>query len=393
MATIEMDMTRKITFPGLCLVLVVACTAPANNKNEARYYHLLVGTYTSGKSEGIYVYRFDAETGELSHAYTAEGIENPSFLAFSPDTELVYSVSELGEGRGGVSAFEFDGETGKLKLINQEVSGGAGPCYVSVDGEGQHVFAANYGGGSLSALPVQDDGSLGAAVQVIQHEGSSVNERRQEGPHVHCVVPSPDKRYLLSADLGTDRVHIYRYRPEDRQPLSPAETPLIETTPGSGPRHLTFDASGKYVYVTLELTPAIAVFAWNDGNPEQIQEISMLPEGFEGTSTAAEVRISPDGKFLYASARDELNEIVIYAIDPDKGTLTLAGRQSTLGKTPRNFMVDPTGHFLLVANQNSDNIVVFKRDPETGLLSETGTEIEVGNPVYLMMTEIRQPGG
>lgn len=364
---------------------VLLLLIPGLASGQDRYYHLLVGTYTSGASEGIYVYKFDTKTGDIVHEHTAGGIENPSFLTASPDGEFVYSVSELADG-GGANAFRFDNVTGALNPLNSQSSEGGSACYVSLSPDGNYLFTANYNGGSLAALPVNEDGSLKAASQVIRHEGSSVNQQRQQEPHVHSVVFSPDGKFLFAPDLGTDKVNAYRYQPlnEDR-PLVPAEVPFTDAAPGGGPRHLTFSKDGRFAYLVLEMTGEVTAFAYQDGVLTEIQRVAMTAPDFNGASGAAEVRISPDGKFLYASNRGDANELSIYRINPQSGKLTFVGRQSTLGKTPRNFMIGPNGNFLLAANQDSDNIVIFRRDIESGMLTPTGDSITVGNPVYLMM--------
>lgn len=355
--------------------------------DKQRYYYLLTGTYTSGKSEGIYVYKFDTKTGELTHKHTAKGIKNPSFLALSPDAKVLYSVNET--PTGSVSAFHFNKKTAELEHINGQSSKGGAPCYISATGNGKHLFAGNYSGGNLTVFPIQENGSLNVASQTITHSGSSVNKQRQERPHVHSTVLTPDEKYLVVGDLGTDKLYAYPYDPENMsEPLKLAEHSFTAVRPGSGPRHLVFDASGKTAYVVQELTAEVGVFRYENGQFDHLQTIPMTAKSFEGAVGAAEVRISPDGKFLYASNRGDANDIVIYTIDQEDGTLNFIDRQSTLGKTPRNFIIDPTGNYLLVANQNSDNIIIFKRDKKTGKLTLAGNKAEVGNPVYLLMTPV-----
>lgn len=359
----------------------------AQNNKENSFYHLLVGTYTTGKSDGIYTYRFDSQTGSLTMEHVERGVINPSYLVVSPKGKHIYAVNELCEDTGTVSAFEFDQKTGELSFINQQPSAGAAPCYITMDKMQQHAIAGNYGGG-LSVLPIQKDGSLGAAIQTIHHEGSSINKSRQESSHIHSTVFSPDGKYLFVVDLGTDKVYAYRYNALDKAPLQPAPIPLTSIMPGSGPRHITFSPSGKHAYVIQELTAEVAAFDYNDGKLSHIQTISMTAPDFKGEVGAAAIHISPDGKFLYTSNRLDANEITVYEIARN-GVLELIGRQSTLGKTPRDFTIDPTGRFLLAANQNSDNIVVFNRDINTGMLNPTGVAIEVGSPVYLKMVPIQ----
>ncbi|MEX2232139.1 MAG: lactonase family protein [Cyclobacteriaceae bacterium] len=355
--------------------------------SKDKTYHLLVGTYTNeSKTNGIHVYTFNAGTGDFQEKSKAVNITNPSYLAISKDKKNVYSVSEGGDGKG-ISAFSFDNASGKLTFLNTGSAGGNGPCYISVDDKKQIVFAGNYGGGSLSATRLNADGSLSQDIQAIQHEGSSVNKGRQDKPHVHSVVLSPDNRYLLVPDLGTDRVNVYNVEAGKPKPLTPASPAFASVNPGGGPRHLTFHPNGKHAYLILEMEGAIAAFDYKNGKLEPKQSITMLAPGFNGKVGAADIHISPDGKFLYGSNRGEANEIVIYAIDKN-GKLTYAGRQADLINTPRNFAIDPTGNFLLVANQNGNDIVIFKRDQKTGLLTSTDKRIQVDKPVCLKFAAI-----
>ena len=350
--------------------------------SKERDYYLLVGTYTNEqKTNGIHVYTFNTESGDFDEKSKVTDITNPSFLAISKDKKNVYAVSEGGQGKG-LNAFSFDRKTGKLALLNTGSAGGNGPCYVSVDDKKQWVFAGNYGGGSMSATKINQDGSLSQTTQVIQHEGSSVNKSRQDKPHVHAVVLSPDNRFLMVPDLGTDKVNVYNIDPSKTTPLTPATPPFATANAGGGPRHLTFHPNGKYAYLVLEMEGAVAAFDFKNGALNAKQTITMLAPGFSGKVGAADIHVSPDGKFLYASNRGEANEIVIYAIDKN-GALKYAGRQSSGINTPRNFAIDPTGNFVLVGNQNGNDIAIFKRDKKTGLLSETNKRIQVDKPVCL----------
>ncbi|MEO5600599.1 MAG: lactonase family protein [Cyclobacteriaceae bacterium] len=366
----------------LLITLMNCCLAMAQTTQE-KTYNLIIGTYTNeNKSNGIHVYSFNTETGKFNEKSKIVDVTNPSYLAISGDKKNVYSVSEAGQGKSTISAFSFDAKSGKLTFLNSVSSGGNGPCYVSIDDKKRFVFAGNYGDGSLSAIRIDKDGSLNADAQTIKHEGSSVNKSRQDKPHVHSVVLSPDNRYLLTPDLGTDKVNVYRFDPAKPQPLTPASPAFATVKPGTGPRHLTFHPNGKFAYLILEMEGAIAAFDYNNGKLEEKQSITMLAPGFGGKVGAADIHISPDGKFLYGSNRGEANEVVIYAIGKD-GKLTYVGRQAEFINTPRNFVIDPTGKFLLVANQNANNVVIFKRDQKTGLLSSTGEKILVDKPVCL----------
>ncbi|TZF81905.1 lactonase family protein [Pedobacter sp. BS3] len=353
---------------------------------EAQTYNLLIGTYTkSGKSEGIYVYTFNAETGFLNPKNKATGIENPSYLALSPDLTKVYSVSEFGKERNGsVYAYDFDAATGGLKFLIKKPSIGAGPCYIAVDAHAKYVFTANYAGGSLTAIPLNNDGSLSDSVQLIQHTGKSINPTRQQEPHVHSTVLSPDNKFVFVSDLGTDKIYSYRLSADNKsKPLAAANPPYVQVKAGNGPRHLVFSNNGKFAYLITEMGSNVIAFRYKDGMLKQLQSTSMLPEGFTGKAGAAAIHISPDGKFLYASNRLDLNEIVIYKINTHTGKLTYVGRESSKGTHPRDFAIDPTGNFLLVANQDTNDIYVFKRNKTTGLLTYNGNKLEVGQPVCL----------
>lgn len=356
--------------------------------SKGKDYYLLVGTYTNeAKTNGIHVYTFNTGTGDFQEKSITTGITNPSYIAISKDRKNVYSVSEAGQGKG-VNAYAFDLATGKLTFLNSGSAGGNGPCYISVDDKKQWVFTGNYGGGSLSATRLNPDGSLGSQIQVIQHEGSSVNKSRQDKPHVHAVVLSPDNKFLMVPDLGTDKVNVYRFDPAKSEPLAPATPAFATANPGGGPRHLAFHPNGKHAYLVLEIDGAVTAFDYKDGQLKPTQTLTMLASGFSGKVGAADIHVSPDGKFLYASNRGEANEIVIYSIDKN-GRITYAGRQGQGIDTPRNFAIDPTGNFLLVGNQNGNNIAIFERDKNTGMLKPTGKTIPVDKPVCLKFVEMR----
>lgn len=365
------------------MALVIAlCSVSLIYAQNGVKYNLLIGTYPgSVNSDGIFCYEFDSQTGKVTLKSATPGIESPSYLAVSHDGKYVYSVNEV--SKGAVSSFRFDAASGKLSLINKVSSGGSSPCYVSVDDQSKYVFAGNYGSGSLAAFSLKQDGSLGNDPQYIKHEGSGIDKSRQEGPHVHCTVISPDKKYLLTSDLGTDKIDIYKIDPSlNSNPLTPAAMESVSVKPGSGPRHITFHPNGKFAYLVQEMGGMLTIFDYNEGKLSEKQSITMLSPDFKGKVGAADIHVSADGKFLYASNRGDANEIVIYSIDK-KGMLSLKGRQSSMGKAPRNFVIDPSGNFLLVANQDTNDIFVFNRDQKTGLLSPTGTKIQVVKPVCL----------
>lgn len=368
-----------------CLLLTLTYVSMAQNSKE---YYLLIGTYTNeSKTNGIHVYTFDTETGDFREKSKTVGITNPSFIAISKDRKNVYSVSEAGNGKG-VNAYAFDVATGELKFLNSGSAGGNGPCYISVDDKKQWVFTGNYGGGSLSATRLNADGSLSDQSQVILHEGSSVDKSRQDKPHVHAVILSPDNRYLLVPDLGTDKVNVYKFNPADAKPLTAAEPAYATAEAGGGPRHLAFHPNGKFAYLVLEMKGAVTAFDYKNGKLSPKQTISMLAPDFTGKVGAADIHVSPDGKFLYASNRGEANDIAIYAIDKN-GKLTYAGRQGEGIDTPRNFAIDPSGNFVLVGNQNGNDITIFKRDKNTGMLTPTGKRIQVDKPVCLRFVAMK----
>ena len=370
-------------FLFLSLFFISKLSAQQNEKNN---YHLLIGTYTSeGKPNGIHVYRFNVQTGDFKMAQPVTELNNASYLTVSADKKNLYAISE-GRG-GGINAYTFDAHTGALKFMNKVPA--SGPAYVSVDRNKKIVVAANYGGGSVTAAHLNADGSLVEDnVQTVQHEGSSVVKERQDKPHVHSVVFSPDDRYMLAPDLGTDRVYQYRVSTTGKQILTPANPPFASVKPGGGPRHLSFHPNGKYAYLVLEIDGAVTTFNYHEGKLEAKQTVSMLAPGFTGTVGAADIHVSPDGKFLYASNRGDANEIAIYSIGKN-GMLKSIGRQSVLGKTPRNFVIDPTGNFLLAANQATNDIIIFKRNKKTGLLTPTGKKIEVEKPVCLKFVAVK----
>ncbi len=370
----------------LIIALVFPVLIHAQHKKKApSTYDLLIGTYTGGQSKGIYVYRFYVETGKLAYLNEIDDVANPSYLCVSANNKFVYAVNEGGKG-GEVSAFTFEPKVGKLEAINKQPSVGAGPCYVSVDKAQKNVFVANYTGGSLNVFPLNKDGSLGAIAQVIKDEGHGVNKERQSEPHVHTAILSPDEKYLLYTDLGTDKVNIYRYHASRPQPLSPASPSFVSVKDGYGPRHLAFSNDKKYVYLLQEMGSAVNVYDYDNGKLKEKQSISVLRDGFTGKTGAAAIHISPDGRFLYASNRLETNEITVFAINAETGELTLVEHVPTYGKDPRDFAIDPTGKFLLAANQNSDNILVYRINTETGKLTRTGNTVTIGNPVCLKFT-------
>ncbi|MEO7767846.1 MAG: lactonase family protein [Ferruginibacter sp.] len=366
------------------LFFLLAFTFNASSAQTNPY--LIIGTYTTGKSEGIYVYRFKTNTGESRLVSTAK-TANPSYLTIAPNHKMVYAVTENADSMkagvgGAITAFYFNKAKGSLTAINKQFSGGKHPCYVAIDKSGKWVFVANYSSGSAALFPVKRDGSLSPAKQLMQDTGSGPNQARQLGPHLHSTVLSPDNKYLFTPDLGTDKVMIYHFD-NLKGKLTPAPIPFAKSVAGSGPRHFSFHPNKRYAYLMEEMTGTVMAYKYNNGKLDSLQRISALPADFRGAIGSADIHVSPNGKFLYCSNRGESNTITIFKINEITGKLKLAGRQSTLGKTPRNFNFDPSGNFLLVANQESDNVIVFKIDKNSGLLTDTGNRIDVPNPVCI----------
>ena len=347
-----------------------------------------IGTYTGVKSKGIYLTYLDVATGSLSVPELAVETASPSFLAFHPSGRFVYSVGEtvsLGERRAGaVSAFSRDLKSGRLTLLNHQPSGGVGPCHLAVDHSGKCLLVANYGSGSIAALPIRVDGTLGEPGTVVQHHGSGINPQRQSGPHAHFITVDPANRFALSCDLGLDQVLVYRLDPAKSE-LVANDPPFAAVKPGSGPRHLAFHPSGRYVFLINEMGSSMVVFRYDarHGTLQELQMVSTIPEGFTSKTTCAEVQVHPSGKFVYGSNRGH-DSIAAFSFDVERGALTPLQYQSVEGKTPRHFTLDPSGKWLLVENQDSDNVVVLRVDLKTGLLSSTGRRISAGVPVCLV---------
>ena len=375
--------TMSVLFLAFLIFANTFTNAQNKHKNKMNYdFHLLVGTYTSEKSEGIYVYKFNVKSGEFELESTAKGLKNPSYLVVSPDEKYVYSAGEI-DKNGAVYAFAFDKKMGNLKQLSTQSSNGNYPCFVDIDKTGKWVFAGNYGAGNLTVLPVEGNGGLGKPTQTIQHEGKSVNPDRQEGPHVHSVNVAPNNVDVFVPDLGLDKIFTYSLDAKTGK-LTAGNPAFTKVQDGSGPRHFSVHPNGKFAYVIQEISGDVTAFDYKKGALTAIQTISAKPAGFTGDFNCADIHISPDGKFLYGSNRVH-DSLVIYSIDTKTGKLTYVAHQSVMGKKPRNFMIDPTGSFVLVANQDSDNIIIFKRDMKTGMLTSTGKEIAVPNPVCLKM--------
>lgn len=372
-------------FTNLLLLIMFPALLFAQNKNN-RYQHLIIGTYTKTQDNGLFVYKFDTKTGKLDFESKTEGIKNPSYLAISKSGNNVYAV---GEGvKSSAYAFNFDNKNGELTLINAQETIGKGPCYVTISNDEKFIVTANYGGGSVSVLPINSDKSLGQLAQLIQHTGSSVNPSRQSAPHAHSAMFSNDGGKVYVTDLGVDKLFVYSYDSSSKKPLIWENEKVIKIQDGLGPRHFTFNKAENKLYVLNELFATITVFEKNNNDFKQLQYVNLNDANFKGENGAADIHFSNDGKFLYATNRGSVNEIVIFKVDQKNGELTKIGKQSTLGKTPRNFMIDPSDNFLLVANQNSDDIYVFKRNKKTGMLTYTNEMLKIGSPVCLKMTPV-----
>ncbi|MBN4059337.1 lactonase family protein [Dehalococcoides mccartyi] len=347
-----------------------------------------VGTYTNMGSEGIYTLRMNGDTGELTQVSVATGVENPSFVALDPSNEHLYAVGEVSNfgGAGAVTSFSINSETGELTQLNQQSTGGPGPCHLMVDSTDSLVIVTNYSGGSVGVIAINDDGSLGERTDFIQHEGSSINPDRQEKAHAHSVNIDPSNKHAYVCDLGMDKVFIYDIDVADGK-LAPSKQAHVDEVAGEGPRHFAFHPSNKFVYVINELGCTITVYdLGEDGSLTPVQTVPTLPEGWEGKNTTADIHVSPDGAFVYGSNRGH-DSLVIYAIDQSSGKMTYVGHQPTLGEEPRNFAITPDGAFLLAENQNSGSIVTFKRE-SNGTLTATGSVIEVPAPVCIQFMPV-----
>ncbi len=383
MTTNNFSRRRFLQAGGIGLLGAVAFRTNAwSNQNGLRT--LYVGTYTSGKSEGIYGYHFD-NSGKLTR-FGAFKSNNPSFLAIDRSKRYLYAVNEigdfLGKPSGGVSAFAIDPASGSLRFLNEQPSLGADPCHLTIDRRKKALLVANYTGGNVSVLSLRSDGTIGPSIDLENHEGSGIREQ-QKGPHAHCIILDRSERYALAADLGIDKVMVYRFNSVTGK-LEAGEQPWAQLKAGAGPRHLTIHPNGKWTYVINELDSTMTALQYNaqTGTLTEIETVSTLPSDFSGTSYCADLHVSPSGRFLYGSNRGH-NSIVVFEIDSRSGKLKQVQHVSTEGNWPRNFAIDPTGRFLLVANQRSDSVVTFAIDQRTGQLTPTGNVEEIPIPVCL----------
>jgi 6-phosphogluconolactonase len=349
---------------------------------------LYVGTYTErGRSEGILLARIDRRSGQLRKVGSIDAGPNPSFLAIHPNRRVLYAVNELekykGRPTGAVSAFAIARDSGALTRLNEQPSEGGAPCYVSVDRSGQVVLLANYVGGSIALLPIQPNGALAPAAHVVQHTGKGPNAERQEAPHAHCILPDPSNRFVLAADLGVDRVFVYRLDVESKS-LRYVEAGDGVMRPGAGPRHIAFHPTLPLVFVANELDSTVAMLRFDAerGALSLFETHSTVPAGWTGTNYPADIHVASDGRTLYVSNRGH-NSIAVFSVAESSGALRLDQVISSGGDWPRNFSLDPSERWLLVANQRSDSVVVFRRDPDSGRLTPTRQRISIPSPVCL----------
>jgi 6-phosphogluconolactonase len=390
-----MKSTARIAFSLIWIyIFLIASAASASPAKLHSEYFVYIGTYTEegSDSKGIYAYRFDSSNGRLTSLGLVAAATNPSFLAASPDRRFLYAVNEVsnyqGQKSGGVSAFAIDRSSGKLTLLNQVASRGGDPCYITVDNSGKFVLVANYAGGSITAFPVREDGSLGEASSFVQHTGHGTNPKRQEAPHAHSIDMSRDDRFAIVDDLGLDETLVYPFD-NSSGTLDADHASFAKADPGAGPRHFVFDANGKFGYMLDEMGSTVTAFRYDSsaGSLKALQTISSIPKTFSALNEAAEITIAPAGKFLYASNRGH-DSIAVFAINHETGMLTLVEYESTRGASPRNFEIAPSGSLLFAANEKSDNIVLFRIDQKTGKLTPTGKVLDISQPVCVKFVKI-----
>ncbi len=373
----DQDLVRWL--PAVMVAAMSSITAAWTKADEPLVF---ISAFAPADDGAIHAFRLDLKTGKLEPVHRTTGVEHPFFIALSPDQRFLYSIHAQqfgGKEPEQVAAYEIAGRAGELKLLNRQSALGSAACYLDVDATGKSVLVANYSTGSVASLPVREDGSLGKATSFFQHAGSSVDPARQQGPHAHCFVISPDNRFAFAADLGLDQVLGYALEPATAK-LAPCQPPFVKTPPGAGPRHLTFHPNGKYVYVINELSNSITLFdyAAESGVLVQRQTVATLPPDFDGTSYCADVKITPDGRYLYGTNRGH-DSLAAYRVGED-GTLTLIGIEPSLGKGPQNLAITADGRLLLCANMPGDNVAVFRIDPTTGKLTSVGPPISMPRP-------------
>lgn len=367
----------------LCLSLTFLIMSANTQAQQNQEQLFLVGTYTEESSQGVNLVSFDPTSKKLKLESVNGNIENPSFVIANDGNTLAFAVEEDNGDRGGkVTSYKIDQDSRKLTKINSVYTEGNGPCYLTLDPTEEFILVGNYGGGNLSVIPVQSDGKLMTAIQSKQHSGSSVDEERQNEPHVHSTVFHPKLQQVFVADLGTDYVNIYDFNPGSNSPLTPSQTSSFKVEPGSGPRHLVFNEDGDHLYLIHEMKGEVGFYKKEDNQYQHVATYPLADESFQGDHGGAEIRITTDYEFIYASNRGDANNISVFKREQD-GNLNLVQRISSGGETPRNFSLTPGQNYIIAANQGSDNLVLFKRDPNTGRLEVTDQKIEVHQPVYI----------
>lgn len=378
---------------------IISCSKPQNQNNMeteatpspgADPISFWLGTYTNSPEEGFHLVQFLPDSAKFKVVLTESDINNPSFVLSNSTGDLIYAVQEEGGAEGGsVCAFRYNSNANTIEKLSCQSTIGSGPCYLTLSPDEKFLFAGNYGSGDLAVFPIAEDGNIGEAVQDITHTGSSVNKDRQNSPHVHSLTFHPDGKKLFVADLGTDKVNIYDYTPDQAKPLSASTPSYFEVSPGAGPRHLTFNAAGDKIYMIHEMTSEVAVYDLNleTNKITELDRYRLTPDGFQGAMGAAEIRLSEDGRYLYASNRGDSNEIIVFKVDETSGTLSKIQTISSGGKTPRNFAISPDGQYLFAGNQGSNTLIAYERNPETGIIKMLDAEYSIPKPVYFFMVK------
>jgi len=378
-----MKITRRLFISFILIAFLV--TPALGDSASANAYLVFVGTYTDKTdSKGIYAYEFDSGTGKLTPKGLAAETPNPSWLAIHPNGKFLYAANESGK-QSTISAFSIDGKSAKLTVLNQLPALGEDPCHLSFDKTGRYLFAANYTSGNVVVFPILPDGKLGGATANVRDEGTlGPNKERQEAPHSHWVQVSSDNRFVFVADLGLDRILVYRFD-SSKGTLTWNKPSFVPLAPGAGPRHAAFSPDGRHFYVLSEINSTVTSFAYAPDRDifENLGVAPMLPAGFQGRNEAAEIGIHSSGNWLFASNRGH-DTIAVFAIDPASGKLTTAGEYPVGGKEPRHFAFDPTGQFLLAENQNSNSIVTFRINASTGALTQVSSLDGIPSPVCLV---------
>lgn len=387
-------MRKFVQLFGLAIVMTIALVQCQSSQMVENKYFLLVGTYTDNNaSEGIYVYDFGDTSGQMTEVGHTNHVANPSYMALSRDGKFLYTVNENMDDttKGMISAFGFDSKTGQLTFLNAQPTNGSAPCYVAIDSLGKNVAQANYNGGNFSIFKTDTSGKLWPATQIIAHQGTSTNTKIQIQSHVHSTVFSPDERFLFVCDLGNDTLYQYPFKINNLLPVDVRGAIKYKVPSGYGPRHLCFSPDGKYAYLLNELEGQLMVYRWGDDSLTYLQTLvsTAVEDTVNSDKGSAAIRVSPDGKFVYTSNRGNANDLTIFQVQSD-GLLREIAHQKT-GPHPRDFVIDPTGQFLLVATRDDNKVRVYRRDKTTGLLSETSQSITLPRPVALLFAQKNTP--